>query len=135
MPLAAPLNISKNADRVEQRKVSQQLFIPPGGSIPTSLTELQAQTGGDEECLDFESHPSWEGQLGNNMASTMAQNSSLALGTPVGSEKGTKRARHPSPDSARTLDEDDEGDQRLSSRARLTPVVSITNATHADGLQ
>lgn len=135
IPLTAPLG-SLHADDhyLDQRKVSQQMFVPIGSDHPASLADLQADVISARENTNFPANLFGEDLSGENKGSTLAQKGSLAARTP-GSERGTKRARHRSPDSARTLDVEDVGGQRKSPLVRISSIEDTPGNATIDALE
>ncbi|POR34960.1 Uncharacterized protein TPAR_04843 [Tolypocladium paradoxum] len=109
--LAGP---SPGQDHQEMRRVSQQMYMPPGASLPV-CTVSQANS---PEPVQRVASMGGELSAGVNHLSTSDTPLSAASGNSV--EKGTKRIRNFTPASASAIDEEDEP-RRGSPRVRLTP--------------
>ena len=111
-------------DRCETRRVSQQVYMPPGGSVPVcALSCPHIDSPQKQECLDNGGGAPEGGGLAGCKAP--AGDGALGSSTPMKAnasalEKGLKRIRNFTPASARAIDEEDEP-RRRSPRIRLTP--------------
>lgn len=114
-PPAIPTALTSGQDHQEMRRVSQQMCMPSGASLPVCTVSSQVNS---PEPVQRVSSLGRELSAGVSNLSTSDTPLSAASGNSV--EKGTKRARQFTPASARVMDEEDEP-RRGSPRVRLTP--------------
>ncbi|KND90082.1 hypothetical protein TOPH_05293 [Tolypocladium ophioglossoides CBS 100239] len=114
-PSAIPTALTSCQDHQEMRRVSQQMYMPSGASLPVCTVSSQANS---PEAVQRVSSMGGELSAGVNNLSTCDTPLSAASGNSV--EKGTKRVRNFTPASARAIEEEDEP-RRGSPRVRLTP--------------
>lgn len=115
------LSHSATQDCTEMRKVSQQLYISPGNSVPVGAIPLKTDSPQTQPSSDN------TGQRTPSMAGSCISGGSGAdvsflslVGQSI--EKGTKRTRNFSFGPGNVIDEEDEP-KRGSPRVRLTPFV------------
>lgn len=130
---AAPPASALGPDHQEMRRVSQQMYMPPGASIPVCTVNSRDDSPQDQDRpgpapsqrgLSVGSEP----EAGSNGAATQDTAAGGVGGTSA--EKGIKRIRHFTPASARAMDEEDEP-RRGSPRVRLTPFTGEVPAKKA----
>lgn len=104
----------------EMRRVSQQMVIPSGSSLPVGNVDAQKadldRCDGTAQC----SAPMMSNKSNViKMCSTEGGNET----TRIMSDKGMKRSRNFTPASSRVKDDDEDEPRRASPRIRLTPVA------------
>lgn len=112
----------------DMRRVSQQMYIPSGNTMPVSVMQQQ-QSPKSLAGSDLNQETPSDTSFGANITNLAAHDASSvegAVGSAASSEKGTKRARHYTPGSANTLEDDDP--PRGSPRVRLTPFEDVSTA-------
>ncbi|KAM4054298.1 NADH dehydrogenase (ubiquinone)-like protein [Hirsutella rhossiliensis] len=113
-------------DHQEMRRVSQQMYIPPGASVPVCTVNSQVNSPQDQDLPGPEQ--SQQGRSSDSEpgpGSNMVDVKDAAVGGAgvITAEKGTKRIRNYTPASVRAIDEEDEP-RRGSPRVRLTPFTN-----------
>lgn len=124
-PVPSTLSTSTTVgmDHHDQRKVSQQLYIPSNGSIPLPLARPQARSPSsphpDLARRSYSMSKFASAQTPSTQSSP--RGSTNAEGnTPV--EKGSKRSRNFTPGPTKTFEDDEDEHQRASPRIRLSPL-------------
>jgi hypothetical protein len=110
-------------DHHDQRKVSQQLYIPSNGSIPLPLAQSQARSPNSP-------HPDLTKRSYSMGKFVSAQSPSTETSprefpnneNKASVEKGNKRSRNFAPGSTKHFEEDEDEHQRASPRIRLSPL-------------
>ncbi|KAF4984125.1 hypothetical protein FZEAL_618 [Fusarium zealandicum] len=108
----------------DQRKVSQQMYIPSGGGVPVPLVPRQTQSPQKLTHPELDQSTPYMGKFARSFSNISAQSSPRELANldvNTVADKGTKRARHFTPGSAKTLEDDEVGHRRASPRIRLSP--------------
>ncbi|KAI8723081.1 hypothetical protein NCS52_00163100 [Fusarium sp. LHS14.1] len=124
-PIPSTLSTSTTVglDHHDQRKVSQQLYIPSNGSIPLPLAQSQARSPNS-------SHPDLA-KRSYSMGKLVSAQSPSTQSSPrefpnnenkASVEKGNKRSRNFVPGSSKPFEEDEDEHQRASPRIRLSPL-------------
>lgn len=107
------------------RKVSQQLYIPSGASLPTTIAPPQTmnhQPGKSRNTSETATRTASIGESGANMISLPGTDPILRIVSSNSVEQSRKTSRKFTPASPNVLDEEDE--HHLSSaRVRLTPFI------------
>ncbi|KAM5368504.1 hypothetical protein ACJZ2D_009481 [Fusarium nematophilum] len=114
-------------DHQDQRKVSQQMYMPSGGSVPVPNGQTQIQSPKDFAALEPVRRTPSMGKLASGLANISAQSSPrepTSSDSNATVDKGTKRARQLTPGSAKTLGDDEDENRRASPRIRLSPLVT-----------
>ncbi|PHH93069.1 hypothetical protein CDD83_1354 [Cordyceps sp. RAO-2017] len=124
-PPAPPTTQTLVQDHHEMRRVSQQLYMPSGGSLPVGVGTSQIDSPQSQDRAPRVS------SMCSESGKAVTNDGGLAGGLGGTAEKGTKRIRHCTPVSIRAIDEEDEP-RRGSPRVRLTPVGNKVLATQAD---
>ncbi|PHH72852.1 hypothetical protein CDD82_5777 [Ophiocordyceps australis] len=121
-------------EQQEMRRVSQQMYIPSGGSMPVCNVAMQKDS---PQAPDNGGVGTQAGTKGAVLACGEANSeqdffckdgiTAQPLNSPCGimTERGNKRLRNLTPGSSRGLDDDDEP-RRASSRATCSPLVTET---------
>ncbi|KAH6995844.1 hypothetical protein BKA56DRAFT_666130 [Ilyonectria sp. MPI-CAGE-AT-0026] len=117
-PSTLPLS-STTAQNHQERRWSQQSYIPSSGIIPISLAGSQTKSPKNLTCSDVNQRTPSMSKFGANLANLSGQENIMEASRGP-SDKGNKRVRHFTPGSAKTIEEDDEP-RRASPRIRLTP--------------
>ncbi|KAF4470309.1 NADH dehydrogenase (ubiquinone) [Fusarium albosuccineum] len=113
-PIPSSFSTAHGLEHQDQRKVSQQMYMPSNGSIPVPLTQPHLQSPGST----YSPLARFSNAFASTQSSPKAPSSVDAI-LPV--DKGAKRTRNFTPGSANTLDGDEEEHRRASPRVRLTP--------------
>lgn len=117
-PSTLPLS-STTAQNHQERRWSQQSYIPSSGIIPISLAGSQTKSPKNLTYSDVNQRTPSMSKFGANLANLSGQENIMEVAHGP-SDKGNKRVRHFTPGSAKTIEEDDEP-RRASPRIRLTP--------------
>ncbi|CAM1511990.1 Fc.00g095030.m01.CDS01 [Cosmosporella sp. VM-42] len=115
-------------EQKELRRVSQQMYIPSGGSMPIGVSQQQNMSPKSFLSSELAQKTPSLRKLGVNLSNLAAQDTSSldgAMGSASSSDKGTKRGRNFTPGSTTAIEEDDEP-LRGSPRVRLTPFAEET---------
>ncbi|RSL74442.1 hypothetical protein CEP53_000317 [Fusarium sp. AF-6] len=123
-PIPSTLSASTTVglDHHDQRKVSQQLYIPSNGSIPLPIAKSQARSSKSPQPDLTKRSYSMSKFVSAQTPSTQSspQEFPNAEGkAPV--EKANKRSRNFTPGSAERFEDDEDEHQRASPRIRLSP--------------
>ena len=97
------------------RRVSQQMYMPSGASLPVCAMSSQVDSPEPVERV-----ASLGGELSSGVSNLSTNDTPLSGSSGNSTGKGRKRSRQFTPASARVIDEEDEP-RRGSPRARLTP--------------
>ncbi|UPK91852.1 hypothetical protein LCI18_002787 [Fusarium solani-melongenae] len=123
IPSALSASTTVGLDHHDQRKVSQQLYIPSNGSIPLPLAQSQARSpNSPHPDLTRRSHSM--SKFASAQASSV-QSSPQEFPNTEGKalvEKGNKRSRNFTPGSTKPFEDDEDEHQRASPRIRLSPL-------------
>ncbi|KJZ80068.1 hypothetical protein HIM_00782 [Hirsutella minnesotensis 3608] len=117
-PSVLPPALSLGPEHQEMRRVSQQMYIPAGATMPVCLTGSQMKSPQNQDYRE-ESNGIGICVIGANTSISEAIPGGSAV-TGAGLEKGTKRLRNFTPVSARAFDEED-GPRRCSPSVHFTP--------------
>ncbi|KAJ6445217.1 NADH dehydrogenase (ubiquinone)-like protein [Purpureocillium lavendulum] len=116
------ISMASIQDHSDMRRVSQQMFVPSGGSLPVCMVSSQANSPQNRAFSDAVRAVS---QGGDFSGVKLPANESTLGGTPATTlDRGVKRARTFSPTSARAIDKEDEA-RASSPSVRLTPYTDI----------
>lgn len=108
-------------DHADMRRVSQQMYIPSGASLPVCTVSSRAPSPQNQGCLEpAQRAPSRTGDSGMGVEHLSTVDASVNVAPTMMTEKGAKRIRNFTPASSRAIDEEDEP-RRASPRVRLTP--------------
>ncbi|WAO84898.1 Hypothetical protein NCS54_00212800 [Fusarium falciforme] len=123
IPSALSTSTTVGLDHHDQRKVSQQLYIPSNGSIPLPLAQSQARSPNSP-------HPDLT-RRSYSMSKFVSAQTSSTQSSPqkfpntegkASVEKGNKRSRNFTPGSTKPFEDDEDEHQRASPRIRLSPL-------------
>ncbi|KAH7150253.1 hypothetical protein B0J13DRAFT_673958 [Dactylonectria estremocensis] len=115
---ALPSHSPSTKVHLYDRNWSQQLRVSSRGVVPSSLLASQVKGPKDLTFSEVNQRTSSMGKFGADLANLVGQENILdAHGL---SDKGNKRGRNYTPESAKTIEEEDEP-RRASPRIRLTP--------------
>ncbi|KAH7274888.1 hypothetical protein B0J15DRAFT_556761 [Fusarium solani] len=125
-PIPSTLSTSTTVglDHHDQRKVSQQLYIPSNGSIPLPLAQSRTRS-------PHSPHPDLT-KRSHSMSKFVSAQTSSTQSSPrespnpenkASAEKGNKRSRNFPPGSTKPFEDDEDEHQRASPRIRLSPLA------------
>lgn len=123
IPSALSTSTTVGLDHHDQRKVSQQLYIPSNGSIPLPLAQSQARSPNSP-------HPDLT-RRSYSMSKFVSAQTSSTQSSPqefpntegkASVERGNKRSRNFTPGSTKPFEDDEDEHQRASPRTRLSPL-------------
>ncbi|RCI09046.1 hypothetical protein L249_5145 [Ophiocordyceps polyrhachis-furcata BCC 54312] len=120
-PSLLPTASGSTQEHQEMRRVSQQMYLPSGASLPVCMVPPSAETVPAQDCVDSSQGASL---TGGEQTNTPANEGLLANETDNITEKGLNRLRNFTPLTARGVDED------KSELRRGSPATSRTPITH-----